>query len=77
MSALLKSMLRIFGRGTPEPSIAVWGEKGQEQSAWPRRVSPWRATSICKETSYFFCVPRPWSSQSLLPRALSPPLSAC
>lgn len=23
MSALLKSMLRILGRGTPEPSIAV------------------------------------------------------
>lgn len=56
MSALLKSMLRILGRGTPEPRTAVKGVGesqvrchpcGPEVAAWPK------ATSICKTTAVF------------------------
>lgn len=56
MSALLKSMLRILGRGTPEPRTAVKGVGesqvrcypcGPEVAAWPK------AASICKTTAVF------------------------
>lgn len=56
MSALLKSMLRILGRGTPEPRTAVKGVGesqvrcrpcGPEVAAWPK------ATTICKTTAVF------------------------
>ena len=46
MSALLKSMLRILGRGTPEPSTAVGEKNDQVQSAWPRGSNLPEASSI-------------------------------
>ena len=46
MSALLKSMLRILGRGTPEPSTAVGKKNDQVQSAWPRGINLSEASSI-------------------------------
>lgn len=46
MSALLKSMLRILGRGTPEPSTAVGKKSDQVQSAWPRGINLPGASSI-------------------------------
>lgn len=71
ISALLKSMLRILGRGTPEPSTAVekikivsHSQRGQEVS-----VSLCKATSICKKTSHFT-----YASRSLFLQLLSPGL---
>lgn len=59
MSALLKSMLRILGRGTPEPRTAVkgvGGESGQVSSMWPRGGSLAKSNQHLQDHSCLFCL---------------------
>lgn len=61
MSALLKSMLRILGRGTPEPSIAIKrvGRVSQLLSMKPRGGSLAKSNQHSQDHSCLL-VFRPW-----------------